>query len=126
MLHVLEKGVAQCGAAVVMGCDVPHLDGKILASVYGMLVSGDNVVGPATDGGFYILGLHSVKKALFEEVDWGKAQVLQGLRRNAEKLSVEFVECTTLRDIDNWTDLVWLSGQDASYAHFLVPDQNPI
>ena len=134
LLFVLRQGIAESGGAVVKGCDVPHFDVEILKRTYQLLKSGQNVVGPAEDGGFYLLGLNmnekkQVKKnpaeegliedALFYGVQWGEDNVLRNVRKNAGKIPLCFTSITTLRDIDNWNDLQWLAQRDGNYQDFL-------
>ncbi len=118
MLTVLKQGIEESGAAVVMGCDVPHFDAEVLLSTYQLLKTGRNVVGPAEDGGFYLLGLNQVDEALFYGVQWGGERVLLDVKKNAEKIPISLVDVKTLRDIDNWSDLQWLIQQDTQYQVF--------
>ncbi len=120
MLHVLDKGIALSGAAVVMGCDVPYFESALLKEVHGALRADLNVVGPAEDGGFYLLGLTECQQALFQGVKWGEGNVLPSVKHSAALADIQFVECRMLRDIDTWADLRWLSGQEPAYRAFLV------
>ncbi|MGI9311302.1 MAG: TIGR04282 family arsenosugar biosynthesis glycosyltransferase, partial [bacterium] len=53
MLQALRPGVARAGAAAVIGCDVPHCAGSVLAAAHASLARGENPFGAASDGGFY-------------------------------------------------------------------------
>ena len=61
---------------VVIGADSPTLDPSILISAFLCLESKDVVLGPSTDGGYYLLGCRPPAPMLFEGVDWGTAAVL--------------------------------------------------
>ena len=119
MGHALQQGLKASSAAVVMGCDVPYIDGEILRDTYHLLENGDNIVGPAEDGGFYLLGMHEFQDALFEGIAWGSDTVLPSLLDNAARLGQSIIKVETLRDIDRWPDLVWLAGHDSAYRHFI-------
>jgi len=124
MLSALSQGIQQSGVAVVMGCDVPHIPGDILEQASHALASGQNVIGPAQDGGFYLMGLHSPQAGLFEQVEWGGDQVLAKVMENSERYGVEFAALPVLRDIDLWDDLVWLAAQDDAYRQYLDSAEN--
>ena len=119
MAHVLAQGVQDSGAAVVMGCDVPYFDGSLLVRAHDMLEQGLDVVGPAEDGGFYLLGLHHFDTAIFRDIQWGTSSVLQDVNSRAEQVGMTLSRIATLRDIDNWSDLVWLAERDARYQQFV-------
>ena len=119
LAHALKEGIDQTGFAVVMGCDVPHFDSRILPAVYRQLIRGENVVGPAIDGGFYLLGLTDIPPELFRQIQWGGEKVLGQMMLNAEQSGLSVSRCETLRDIDTWEDLVWLSQIEPQYQIFV-------
>jgi len=119
---VLEEGLKGHGAAMVMGCDVPHISVELLSRACQDMQQGQNVIGPARDGGFYFLGLgYGVGEgtpALFDQVRWGTADVLNKVLHNALDCKLDLVQYPLLRDIDQWDDLQWLARQDSQYAVF--------
>ncbi len=119
MIHVLDQGVSEHGSAVVMGCDVPQITSEILIHCFNQLSPGKNVIGPAEDGGFYLLGLSEIDNALFDDVDWGGKGVMSQVLDNFRRLGFETDFCTELRDIDHWDDLKWLADIDPIYRQFL-------
>lgn len=119
MYHVLEKAISKCGSCVVMGCDIPQISGEILAQVYARMSARKNIIGPATDGGFYILGLCELNHQIFDQVIWGGDQVLVQTLENLKRLGIDTEFCRELRDIDDWNDLCWLAGQERSYQDFV-------
>lgn len=64
-------------SVVVIGADSPTLPSQYLIDAFDSL-TGDNdvVIGPAEDGGYYLLGMRKVHEALFEEIPWGADGVL--------------------------------------------------
>ncbi|MGR3914361.1 MAG: TIGR04282 family arsenosugar biosynthesis glycosyltransferase [Gammaproteobacteria bacterium] len=125
MLAALRAGIARAGCAAVMGCDVPHCPGEALARAYELLARGENPVGPAADGGFYLLGLQCADAALFRGVDWDGGAQLRQVRARAARRGIALTELQCLRDIDRYADLEWLAAQDASYARFITPPAAP-
>lgn len=119
MAHVMGKGIEQFGSAVVMGCDVPQITDEILVQVHRLLVEKHNVIGPASDGGFYLLGLSSIERGIFTGVDWGSDRVITRICQNFQCLGITLSHCAELRDIDDWDDLCWLGSQDRIYQSFV-------
>ncbi len=119
MLHVLSQGIKRHGGAVVMGCDVPQLSGESLQWVHELLLDRKNVIGPASDGGFYLLGLREITPGIFTGIQWGAEQVYSRLCQNFEDQGMALQNIAELRDIDSWDDLVWLSSGDPRYRGFV-------
>lgn len=119
MLAALERGIARAGGAAVMGCDVPHCPGEVLAAAHDLLARGENPVGATDDGGFYLLGLRRAEAALFDGVGWGGPAVLAAVRARAAAAGVRLRDLPPLRDIDRYPDLQWLAGVDAAYQPFV-------
>ena len=119
MLHVLDQGIQRTGAAVVMGCDVPQIPAEVLTDLYNELQSGNEVVGPARDGGFYILGLNKLDKTLFDHIQWGGSDVLDSLLDNCRERNKPLVKVEELMDIDNMSDLMVLARQMPEYQKFV-------
>ena len=119
MLHALSHGIARASAAAVVGADVPHIPGELVRQAEQLLQAGKEVVGPAADGGFYLLGLQSADAYLFRGIPWGEGDVLSLLLERARTGGRRFRLLPELRDIDHVRDLQWLAARDASYRQFL-------
>lgn len=124
MMHVLEQGISVSGAAVVMGCDVPQISDRILVQASTCLQAGENVIGPAEDGGFYLLGLQSPCPELFNGISWGGNKVLDEVLLRAELLGISLKKLPVLRDIDRWEDLKWLAASNQRYNQYLTNSSN--
>jgi rSAM/selenodomain-associated transferase 1 len=67
---------AGCDAIVVIGTDSPTLPVRVLEEALRHLKSpGSAVLGPASDGGYYLLGLHGVDPAFLEEMSYSRSDV---------------------------------------------------
>ncbi len=119
MSHALSRGIARASAAAVVGADVPHISGRIVRQAEQLLQAGEEVVGPAADGGFYLLGLQTDGTSLFGGIRWGQGDVLSRLLEMARMQGRRFHRLPELRDIDRVRDLEWLAARDASYRQFL-------
>lgn len=124
MLHALARGIAGAGAAAVMGCDVPHCPGAVLARAHALLARGENPIGGCADGGFYLLGLQRAEPRLFAGVAWSGRAVLQTVRARAADAGVQLTDLPPLRDIDRYADLQWLARADSAYRRFVAPAES--
>ncbi|MFP5350245.1 MAG: TIGR04282 family arsenosugar biosynthesis glycosyltransferase [Gammaproteobacteria bacterium] len=105
MHEAIAHGVAHHGAAAVIGCDVPHCPAPVLRDAAARLVRGRDVLGPSTDGGYYIIGLHQPRIELFTGMAWGSADVCATTVARARALGLELDMLPLLRDIDTAEDL---------------------
>ena len=99
---------------VIIGTDCPGLQACHMEQAFALLHQKNLVLGPASDGGYYLIGLSREEKSLFEEIPWGTDTVLAKTRNIAAKkgLSSGFLE--TLSDVDRPEDLKHLSGLEAA------------
>lgn len=100
----------QSGAekAITIGTDCPDVDAKILADAFAQLHQCDLVLGPALDGGYYLIGLQRPLPELFINIDWGTSQVLQQTIDTAQTLNLLVNYLPLLADIDRPEDLpIW-------------------
>ena len=111
------------GPAAVMGSDIPHLDGAVLRHAARSLREGRNVIGPAADGGFYLVGLAFPVPHLFEDVNWGGSAVLEQVLDNAARLKVAFERLPPARDIDTPGDLEAAARSFEPLADFLAAER---
>lgn len=63
-------------ATVIIGSDCPALTPEVLATAFDSLKTNSVVIGPATDGGYYLIGLTRLVPELFQGVAWGTETVL--------------------------------------------------
>lgn len=90
-------------SVVLIGTDCPGLSSDILQQAFLDLQENDLVLGPAIDGGYYLIGLNEHHPLLFDDISWGTASVLQQTLAKANLLTVS--QLTTLHDIDRPQDL---------------------
>jgi rSAM/selenodomain-associated transferase 1 len=92
---------------VMIGSDLPSLPTSHLAQAFQYLRDrpDDLVIGPANDGGYYLIGLRRLRPALFTSIPWGTADVLTTTTSIAETcgLTVSFV--SPWHDVDTVEDL---------------------
>lgn len=77
-MHAFFAGEFEDGASrvVLIGADAPTLDPTLVISAFLCLENRDVVLGPSTDGGYYLVGCRGAVPPIFEGVDWGATHVL--------------------------------------------------
>ncbi len=90
---------------IIIGTDCPALDAEILAQAFSGLTRAGMVIGPAADGGYYLLGLKQVYAQLFEGISWGSDAVLKETLTAARKAGIRVQSLPELGDIDRPEDL---------------------
>lgn len=91
---------------IIIGTDCPSLNVEILLMAFAQLKNHDLVIGKAEDGGYYLIGLKSLEKNLFTNINWSTAQVFQQTILIAQKLNLTIYDnLPILRDIDHPEDL---------------------
>ena len=94
------------GPVLVIGADVPHVPAAALAEAAAALTSGcDVVVGPAADGGYYLIGVKAWRPALFSGMRWGSDTVFTATRQRARRLGFRTHVLSPVFDVDGREDL---------------------
>lgn len=107
--HVLEH----YPAAIILGSDLPQLAIMTLRKAARLLEDNDIVLGPCTDGGYYLLGVKNSYPFLFHNIPWGSDQVLQLTRERAQNHRLSLAQLQEARDLDRWEDLLHFMEQTA-------------
>jgi len=90
--------------AVLVGSDCPGLTGEILDEAFAGLEDHDLVIGPARDGGYYLIGLRVWEPALFEGMSWGESDVLSETTEKARRSGLRVAQLPVLADVDREAD----------------------
>jgi rSAM/selenodomain-associated transferase 1 len=108
-LHAGIAGMfeAGCSAACVLNSDMPDLPTEYLSRCAQALEGGHDrvVVGPADDGGYYLLAVSRPHRRLFEEIDWSTPKVFAQTLARAAELGLEVVTLPMWCDIDDAASL---------------------
>jgi rSAM/selenodomain-associated transferase 1 len=89
----------------VVGTDAPGVTRQTVTGALAGLDAADVVLGPAEDGGYYLIALREPRPELFQGIDWSTAAVLQQTRSRATSARLSVLELEPLRDLDTLDDL---------------------
>jgi len=115
MQHALNQTINQGAEQILLiGSDCPAIDDAIITQGFNALQNHDLTLGPAADGGYYLIGLRKnnkqrVPKNLFHKISWGTHTVLQQTVQQAEADGLSCQLLPQLHDIDRPEDLVHLN-----------------
>ncbi len=95
------------GPVCVIGTDAPEVARADIARAFNALKRADAVIGPAEDGGYWLLALRAPAPAgLFEGIRWSHAETRADLERRLERFGLTHIHhLRRLRDIDVVEDL---------------------
>lgn len=113
LLHAIQAMLSHGHrSAVVLNSDSPTLPTSLLVKTAEALASdGERVVlGPAEDGGYYLLGMKSAHARLFADIAWSTDSVAATTRERAAALGLEVVELPVWYDVDDVSSLERLIG----------------
>lgn len=117
-------------ATVIIGSDCPSLTPEILAAAFESLKTNPVVFGPATDGGYYLIGLTQPVPKLFQGVAWGTETVLAQSLEILARLGSKPALLQPLDDLDRpedvaaWKRLVEVDDTDLSRVSVIIPALN--
>ena len=114
LVSVLER-LFESGfdASIVIDSDTPTLPSRLLEHAVAQLASGepDLVLGPSEDGGYYLIGLRGVHRALFEGMPWSTPAVLEATLGRARRLGLRVAQLAPWYDVDTGEDLARLMSE---------------
>lgn len=90
--------------AVLIVTDCPGVDRRIVTEAFTALGRFDVILGPAVDGGYYLIGLRQPQPDLFAGIPWSTAAVLAQTRARAQRLGLTLHLLKPLRDVDTGRD----------------------
>jgi hypothetical protein len=90
--------------AIIIGSDCPELSGSILEYAFEQLEASDFVLGPADDGGYYLLGMRAFEPALFHGVAWSTDTVASSTLNTINDLGKTVATLEILSDVDTEAD----------------------
>jgi len=112
-LQLAYRALAQAGFPRVcfVGTDSPTLPSALIESAFSLLQDHDVVIGPATDGGYYLIALRAEQNRIFEGIEWSTSAVMQQTRAAALALQLRVALLPEWYDIDDAASLERLRGE---------------
>jgi len=88
---------------MIIGSDLYNLSSENIENAFNNLNDNDFVIGPALDGGYYLLGMNSLQENIFENKDWGTETVRKDTLEDLKDKKVKLLELKN--DIDIYEDI---------------------
>ncbi len=90
---------------LIIGSDCYELTSNILEDAFNVLKNKEVVIGPAKDGGYYLLGLTRSIPTLFKDIAWSTEDVFSASVKALDLLNINYETTPVLSDIDTFEDL---------------------
>ncbi len=102
MVHAMKDAFKNNASSVMfLGGDCPYITKTVLEEAKAALERVDIILGPAKDGGYYLIGLRRVEPKLFCNIDWGEAQVFSQTIQRIQSLGLKYQKLKLLEDVDD-------------------------
>ncbi len=106
MCNAFEQGFSLgYGAIVLIGSDCLELNERILLEAFEHLADHDIVIGPTSDGGYYLIGMKKLYKDVFRNKSWSTESLFEETLQSIETLGLHVHCLPRLSDIDTEEDL---------------------
>jgi len=102
-----DRGAA---AAVAIGGDCPWLNRDIFEKLLKALQDNEVVVGPSSDGGYYLIGMCNCHSQLFDKVEWSTSRVMDQTVERMKASGIGYVLLPELEDVDDLS--AWERAQE--------------
>jgi rSAM/selenodomain-associated transferase 1 len=109
--QVLLAKASGADPIVLIGADAPTLPVERIADAFRLLTDYPVVLGPADDGGYYLLGVRANVPAIFREIGWGTSRVWEQTIERLAEAGVAFAPLPPWYDVDTVDDVRRLVGE---------------
>ncbi|AQG82560.1 glycosyltransferase [Spirosoma montaniterrae] len=106
-----EQFAEETDKLIIIGSDCFEITPQHIEQGFAALDLADIVIGPATDGGYYLLGMKQLHPFLFTDMPWSQPDLRQRTEQVVAQHGLRMARLDELSDIDEWTDYQrYLSG----------------
>ena len=106
LTEALKASFTQSAAPLVfIGSDCPFLEADLFEDVEKELKRADVVIGPAQDGGYYLIAMSAPHEILFQDIEWGSDKVCRQTMKIADENNLSVVLLEEKNDMDRWEDI---------------------
>ena len=121
---VIDRGSTK---TIIIGTDIPDISSDIIQKAFQALNNSDAVIGPANDGGYYLLGMKKLYRSFFTGIEWSKDTVLNKTLEKINSLNLSYSMLPELIDIDTEEDLKnWLANDSDNANSWLKNETKKI
>ena len=114
--RIMIRGLEVSGAVIAIGADSPAFTATHLRDALECLENHDAVLGPSTDGGFYLLGIRRCPRGLFASLPWSTSETCQAVKARLREQAFSIAELEPLFDVDTPADISTLAGYLAAHS----------
>ena len=110
MAHAFSETLKTHDRVILVGGDIPELSPAILEEALTGLFSADFVIGPARDGGYYLLGMRAFEPSIFQDISWSTPSVFEQTIQDIKSLGKTCQLLPRLSDVDyeeDWIRYGW-------------------
>ena len=97
---------------IIIGSDMYDITSEELTQAFKKLEDTDFAIGPAEDGGYYLLGMRKLNSAIFENKEWGTQTVLKDTLEDLDREKTYLLEVKN--DVDYFSDI----KEHKAFQHF--------
>lgn len=110
MSRAMQASLPDADGVLIFGTDCPYIETDDVDTAIEALKSSDVVLGPATDGGYWMIGLRHHEPDLFKNIAWSTDQVLDQTRNRIQSLGLHCRELRELEDVDDFSS--WQKAEE--------------
>lgn len=110
MSRAMQESLPDADGVLIFGTDCPYIETDDVDTAIEALKSSDVVLGPAADGGYWMIGLRHHEPSLFKDIAWSTNQVLDQSRKRIQSLGLLCRELRELEDVDDIAS--WQMAED--------------
>lgn len=103
--RTLQRALSTSDCAIAVGADTPCLTTAMLEQAIERLNRTDAVIGPAADGGYYLLGLRRCPEGLLKNIRWSSRETLRDTLQQLESFNLDYSTVPKWFDLDTVDDL---------------------
>ncbi len=110
MKSAFQQAFQNSSKVVIIGSDCASLNVEIVEEAFTALKSSPFVIGPAMDGGYYLIGMNTYEPSVFENIEWSTEKVFNQTINAIKKLNKSCYLLPELSDIDyeeDWEEYGW-------------------
>ena len=105
MTAAIADGLGRASAVCVVGTDIPDIRESTLCDAFDALETHDLVLGPATDGGYYLVGLTRPHPEVFRDIPWSTERVFELTLERAHAAGLRVAALEPRTDVDTVDDV---------------------